>query len=321
MSEAALYAHAQTGETHLCRAWAVTRSDGVIYGFTDHDLPLEFEGITFKPDSGLTAKTLVQSTGLAVDNSEAIGALSDAAITEADIRAGRFDGAEVRTWMVNWSAPEVRSLLFKGEIGEVRRGGGAFTAELRGITEALNQPQGRVYQRPCSAILGDEVCKFALDQDGYFAQAPLVRVVGARKVSIAGLAHFQVGWFARGVFLAQTGAAAGLKGLIKTDVLVGDVREVELWEPLPGLAEGDEVRLEAGCDKRAATCQVKFNNFLNFQGFPHIPGEDWLASYPVSGKTTVSDGPGSLFLRAVADGLLNDPGSGPDTNPGDAGEE
>jgi uncharacterized phage protein (TIGR02218 family) len=42
------------------------------------------------------------------------------------------------------------------------------------------------------------------------------------------------------------------------------------------------IRLEAGCDKRAETCRLKFDNFLNFRGFPHIPGEDWLSSYPVS---------------------------------------
>jgi hypothetical protein len=30
------------------------------------------------------------------------------------------------------------------------------------------------------------------------------------------------------------------------------------------------------------TCQAKFDNLLNFRGFPHIPGDDWLASYPVS---------------------------------------
>jgi uncharacterized phage protein (TIGR02218 family) len=40
------------------------------------------------------------------------------------------------------------------------------------------------------------------------------------------------------------------------------------------------VRLEAGCDKRAETCRLKFANFLNFRGFPHLPGEDWLTAVP-----------------------------------------
>ena len=48
------------------------------------------------------------------------------------------------------------------------------------------------------------------------------------------------------------------------------------------LQAGDLLRLEAGCDRTAATCKAKFGNFLNFRGFPHIPGEDWLSSYPIS---------------------------------------
>ena len=56
-------AHAATGLTTLCRAWAITRKDGVSFGFTDHDRPLSFEGVTFKADSGLTALALAQSTG------------------------------------------------------------------------------------------------------------------------------------------------------------------------------------------------------------------------------------------------------------------
>ena len=60
--------------TTLARAWAVTRADGMVLGFTDHDAGLSFEGIAFRPDAGLTAQALVQGLGLAVDNTEAQGA-------------------------------------------------------------------------------------------------------------------------------------------------------------------------------------------------------------------------------------------------------
>ena len=56
--------HAASGLTTLCRCWAITRADGVEYGFTDHDLPLAFEGVAFKAETGLTAAALTQSTGL-----------------------------------------------------------------------------------------------------------------------------------------------------------------------------------------------------------------------------------------------------------------
>ena len=128
--EAEFRAHVAAGLTTLARCWALTRKDGVTFGFTDHDCELAFEGITFKADTGLSARALQQSTGLSVDNTEAMGALSDAAVTEADIEAGRFDDAELRAWLVNWADPDVRWLQFRGSIGEIRRSGGAFTAEL-----------------------------------------------------------------------------------------------------------------------------------------------------------------------------------------------
>ena len=51
---------------------------------------------------------------------------------------------------------------------------------------------------------------------------------------------------------------------------------------------GDRFRVVAGCDKRAETCRGKFGNFLNFRGFPHIPGDDWVTAYPKDGA--VHDG-------------------------------
>ena len=43
-------------------------------------------------------------------------------------------------------------------------------------------------------------------------------------------------------------------------------------EPLAG----GQVRMIAGCDKSPTMCRLKFANFLNFRGFPHLPEEDWL---------------------------------------------
>ena len=80
-----------------------------------------------------------------------------------------------------------------------------------------------------------------------------------------------------------TGQAAGLWASIKRDVTEDDARLIETWEPLRApVLVGDQVRLIAGCDKRFETCRLKFNNLLNFQGFPDIPGEDWVMAVPRS---------------------------------------
>ncbi len=277
-----LRAHLATGTTTLARAYSLTRRDGLVLGFCDHDRDLEFEGIVFRADTGLTTKALHSGTGLSVDNTEAFGALTSDAITEEDILAGRYDGAEVRGWLVNWADAGVRALLFRGTLGEISRSGGAFTAELRGLSEKLNQPQGRIYHGRCSAILGDGQCRFDMDQPGYADERPVEQVVEARVFRFAGLAGFDDRFFEKGRFRVLSGKAAGLIGLIKNDRGAGNSeRTVELWQSLGLEPEpGDLVRLEAGCDKRADTCRLRFDNLLNFRGFPDIPGEDWLMSYP-----------------------------------------
>lgn len=278
--------HTATGLTTLCRAWAITRKDGVSFGFTDHDRALCFDGITFRAESGLTASALAQSTGLSVDNSEALGALSDAAVREDDIEAGRFDGAQVRAWHVNWARPDTRWLQFRGTIGEIRRAGGAFHAELRGLTEALNRPLGRIYQKPCTAVLGDGACRFDVAQPGYRFEGAFQRGVEGRVFEWDALAGFEPGWFQRGRLDVVDGPSAGLWGMIKGDVFEAGVRRLELWEPIRGALEpGDGLRLTAGCDKRFDTCRFKFNNLLNFQGFPDLPGDDWVMAYPGNGRT------------------------------------
>ena len=56
---------------------------------------------------------------------------------------------------------------------------------------------------------------------------------------------------------------------------------------------GDQFDIIAGCDKLFSTCKSKFSNALNFQGFPHIPGDGFALSHAGSssgfdGKTTGS---------------------------------
>lgn len=276
-----LLEHLKSGVTTTCRCWALTRRDGVVMGFTDHDRLLAFEGVAFRPDTGLSALALQQTTGLSVDNTEALGALSDAAIREADIEAGRYDGAELRAWLVNWQDVTARSLIFRGTMGELRRAGGAFEAELRGLTDALNVPLGRVYQKACSAILGDRTCTFDLDTPGYVSERPAEEVEENRVFRFAEMSGFEDDWFRHGVIRVLSGAATGLIGLIKRDRSDGAGRVIDLWHPLgAAVAPGDALRIEAGCDKRRTTCQFKFDNLLNYQGFPDIPGDDWTITDP-----------------------------------------
>jgi uncharacterized phage protein (TIGR02218 family) len=56
---------------------------------------------------------------------------------------------------------------------------------------------------------------------------------------------------------------------------------------------GDAFRIAAGCDKRFSTCREKFANAVNFRGFPHMPGNDFVLRVARQGEPGM-DG-GSLF--------------------------
>lgn len=287
-----LYQHLASGVTSVCHCWLVTRKDGETYGFTDHDNDLSFEGHVFKASSGLSAGALQQTTGMSVDNSEAMGALSDASVSEADLAEGRFDGAEVQSWLVNWADVSERVTEFRGNFGEVTRKAGTFRVELRGLTEQLNQVQGRVYQAGCSAVLGDARCGIDLTLPAYRMTAEIAEIDVLGRLRIESGTSFADRWFERGQIEVMTGSSVGATVMVKGDRLTATGRVLDLWHGTGAvLAAGDSIRITAGCDRRAATCRDKFSNFLNFRGFPHIPGEDWLAAYPTTGS--LNDG-GSL---------------------------
>lgn len=272
------------GAATLCRVWVIERQDGRRLGFTDHDGDLPFMGVSCRAGSGLTASALQQAGGLSVDNSEAVGLIGGEAITEEDLAAGRYDGAGVRVWLVDWAAPAEHREIFRGTLGEVVRAGTGFRVELRGLTEPLNQPQGEVYARSCSAVLGDGRCRFDLSRPGYRLERAVERIEDGRVLIFGGGQGgagqgFDDRWFEGGRLEVLSGGAAGLVAAIRSDRQRGGLRRLELWEGLRAdVVPGDLVRLTAGCDKRAETCRMKFNNLINFRGFPHLPGEDWLTA-------------------------------------------
>lgn len=63
----------------------------------------------------------------------------------------------------------------------------------------------------------------------------------------------------------------------------GRLCDANLGDGRCGVA-GDHPAFGEGCDKRSTTCSSRFDNLLNFRGFPMIPGEDFLTVYPAKGE-------------------------------------
>lgn len=292
--DAGMQAALDGGATTLCRCWLLVRQDGQRMGFTDHDRDVHFAGDIFTAETGLSGSALETATGLANDNAQVFGALSAVGLQEADILTGRYDRAEIWHWMVDWTNAQSRLLLFQGRLGEIERGATAFEAEIRGLSDDLNHSVGRAYVPSCDARLGDARCQVVLDGAPYVFGVPFVAQISVRRLQFAPVAAAD-DWFARGYLHWQTGALAGLKSLIRSDWETPEGRVVELWEDmLVAPAKGDLAQLIAGCDKNSETCRAKFANFMNFRGFPHIPGEDWVTAVP--SRTTSNDG-GKIYVQ------------------------
>ncbi len=276
----ALQAHLDDGTTTLAWCWKITRADGVVLGFTDHDRTLSFGGTDFEPESGLSASEIRAGSDLAVDSQDAQGALNSDRITETDILDGRWDNALVEVWRVNWNAPGQRVLLRRGSIGELRRGRVAFVAEVRSMAHVLGQTVGRVYQGTCDAALGDTRCGVDLNDPAYTGNGAVDDPVRDRAFTASGLAGFANGWFSFGFLEWASGPNSGRSAEVMMHELASGIVSITLLEaPVRPIATGHAFIIRAGCDKRSETCAAKFANILNFRGFPNIPGQDTVIRY------------------------------------------
>ena len=280
---AALQAHLDDGTTTLAWCWKITRADGVVLGFTDHDRVLTFAGVDFEPESGLSASEIRAGADLAVDSQDAEGALTSDRITETDILDGRWDNALVEVWRVNWQTPGQRVLIRRGAIGELRRGRVAFVAEVRSMAHVLGQTVGRVYQGTCDAALGDSRCGVDLNDPAYTGTGAVVDPIRDRAFTASGLGAFDNGWFSFGYLEWTSGPNSGRLAEVMMHELSSGVVTITLLEaPVRPIEGGETFTIRAGCDKRSTTCAAKFSNILNFRGFPHIPGQDAVIRYATS---------------------------------------
>jgi uncharacterized phage protein (TIGR02218 family) len=167
----------------------------------------------------------------------------------------------------------------------VRREGAAFTAELRSLTHRLAEESGRLYTATCSADLGDVRCTIDLSNPAFRGNGTVSSLDGAAMFHASGLGDFDDGWFTAGKVSFTSGANDGLAVEVKVHRVDGSGVLLELWQQMPEtIAEGETFIVTAGCDKRYATCRDRFANGLNFRGFPHIPGNDFVVSYPNAGE-------------------------------------
>lgn len=267
----ALAAHMDGEVTTLAQCWKLTRRDGVVLGFTDHDRDLVVDGQDYVATTGVSPSAVSASAALKVDELDIEGMLDSESIRQEDILDGKYDFAELELFLVNYAAPEDGVLVLRtGWLGEVTLKGEQFVAEVRGLTQALQQTIGEIYSATCRADFADGRCKLAAGSFTFSGEVSAVD--GIYGFSAEGLAKAD-GYFTHGKVTFTSGANAGVSMLIKE--YVG--RQFYTALPMRVMADvGDGFVAVAGCDKTHRTCRVRFGNLVNFRGEPHVPGTDKL---------------------------------------------
>ncbi|MEQ1726350.1 MAG: DUF2163 domain-containing protein [Sphingopyxis sp.] len=257
----------------LAWCWRIERRDGVMIGLTTHDAALEIGGVTYSPSPSMRPSAIHQRAGLDGASFEIEGAIDSSAMAESDLSQGRWDGAALTLLVADWQNPSENNVVIAtGRIGAISREGTSFTAELSGRDAALDVPFIPETSPECRAELGDARCR--VDMAARVHRAKVVSVDSSgilfdRTWGDGDLTYGRLRWLSgdmRGlsaVIIEQVGARVRIVGASGAAITAGMTAE-----------------LTDGCDKRAATCGLRFANITNFRGEPHLPGLDLLTRFP-----------------------------------------
>lgn len=271
-------------ETHWTQCWKVTRQDGEVLAFTTHDEDVVHAGLTYKRCDSLKA-TAVASTaasGQATGDVQVTGILSDLGISEADIAAGRYDNAKAEALLVDWQTGASK-VLARGLVTTVVSREGSYTiTALTGGARLEQQPLLDVYSPLCRWELGDSRCQFNVE--GLRISSVVTDTVPKnvvryqqRRMFLDAARTEPVETYRNGRLTWTSGANTGLLFEVK-DIVDG---LVTLWATCPfEIAAGDTYTMVPGCGKTKDDCISRYNNYVNFGGFPDLPGDDAINQTP-----------------------------------------
>lgn len=267
-----------------CRCVKIARRDGVLFGFTDHDKDLTIAGLVYASRTAINPTASEIKADLSIDNQELRSVLSSDAITDADLVAGKYDGAEVTVALVDFtnlpdSLDNGLHVIMKGIVGEVRSSDTYYKMETLSKPAALlNRNNSKKVQPLCPYQFGDAKCGIDLNASGYVHLATVSAVTSNSTFQID--TSFANDLLSFGLLAFTSGLNIGLK----FEILSQQNNEIRLFVGTPYvIVVGDTLTITQGCKKTTDACKG-YNNFVNFGGFPSdgnfIPGSDYLLASP-----------------------------------------
>jgi len=275
---AALKAGLAANPHRLVRLLTIKRPDGAVFRLCDgnRDVIVGADTYTAKPGFRTSQVTLtndgnVGTLDLALPNAPAFQ------FSTGNILAGVWEHSSVSLAIADRSQPTAGVMeIFEGLIGAASYeddGQGFYTFEVRGRIDLGRAMLVETYGPTCRADLGDARCRWPLLSNG---RTGTVNTIAGRTIT-ATLSDVPAnGYLDGGTLQWQSGANKGFAQEVRRQI----GGSISLWlSPRFPIAKGDTFTVYPGCDKRLETCMAKFNNLVNFQGEPYLPGSDFKLSY------------------------------------------
>jgi uncharacterized phage protein (TIGR02218 family) len=265
-----LLAAIRATSTTLATLWVVERTDSEIFYFTDHEKDILFEANLYKASTGYVRSAIASNTSLAVDNMEIDGMAVPAGISEADIRAGLYDYATVTVLLVDYLHLDYGSVqMKKGRLGEITIKDGSFTTELRGVSQDLQRVFIEVVNANCQAEFCDDRCTLNA-ADFTITDTVSSVTIGYPRKQFTTTSTLDLDVYGGGLVTWLTGDNAGRSMEVKTQAANELTLFLSMYAPIQ---VGDTFDLIQGCNRSPDRCKF-LGNFLNFRGFPQVPGTD-----------------------------------------------
>lgn len=228
-------------------------------------------GTVYLTGSGFDFTGYQAANGFSPSAIDLEGILGYAGVTRDMVSSGVFDGARSFLFATDYLNPvEDYEPIIASFLGKVTLTDDGYRFEEMALVDALNQSVGRTYKAQCDKVFGSQTyagCKMVL---GPLTVTGTITGVTSASVFADSSRGEAADYFARGTIVFTSGQNAGLKPLeVKAFAAGGGIQTYEPFYYPPAI--GDTYSIVPGCRKRLADCRDKWNNVINFGGFPTIP--------------------------------------------------
>lgn len=257
---------------YLCHGLRIECTNGLIVRLTDYPRDLIMSGSTYRSDNGYQFTGSQSGTTMAAGVMDLDGIATITGISRDQIASGVFDSARLYVFATSHRAPvEDEEPIGAAILGRTTLEDARYRVEMMALVDALNQSVGRSYAASCDKVFGGQTyagCK--VDLGPITVTGAITHVTDGARFRDSARTE-DADWFGLGTIHFTTGDNVGLKPLEIKDYAANGT--IETYEPAYYPVQvGDEYVMIPGCRKRwQQDCKTKWDNVLNFGGFPRVP--------------------------------------------------